>query len=96
MRDPSIRYGPTDGKFHLTYTTGWYVTNFGYMESSDLLNWTGQKQVNIMRIGSHHARSPGAGKLLGRRQQSVYRLLVFGGYIPGERTENLPQHYHRF
>ncbi len=48
MRDPSIRYGPTDGKFHLTYTTGWYVTNFGYMESSDLLNWTGQKQVNIM------------------------------------------------
>ena len=48
MRDPSICYGPTDGKFHLTYTTGWSGTNFGYMESTDLLNWSGKKQVNIM------------------------------------------------
>jgi autotransporter-associated beta strand protein len=47
MRDPSIIYGQ-DGKFHMTYTTAWYVTNFGYMESDDLLTWTDKKQVNIM------------------------------------------------
>ncbi len=47
MRDPSITYGP-DGVFHMTYTTAWYVTNFGYMDSTDLLNWNNKKQVNIM------------------------------------------------
>ncbi len=47
MRDPSITYGP-DGVFHMTYTTAWYVTNFGYMDSTDLFNWNNKKQVNIM------------------------------------------------
>jgi autotransporter-associated beta strand protein len=47
MRDPSIIYGQ-DGLFHLTYTTAWYVTNFGYMDSPDLLTWNNKKQVNIM------------------------------------------------
>lgn len=47
MRDPSICYGG-DGLFHMTYTTSWGATNFGYMDSPDLLSWNHKKQVNIM------------------------------------------------
>jgi autotransporter-associated beta strand protein/T5SS/PEP-CTERM-associated repeat protein len=47
MRDPSIIYG-ADGLFHLTYTTAWSGTSFGYMDSSNLLSWNHKKTVNIM------------------------------------------------
>jgi autotransporter-associated beta strand protein/T5SS/PEP-CTERM-associated repeat protein len=47
MRDPSVNLGP-DGVFRLTYTTGWNGTSFGYMQSTDLINWTNKKTINIM------------------------------------------------
>ncbi|WP_187262076.1 glycoside hydrolase family 43 protein [Pontibacter beigongshangensis] len=49
MRDPSIVTGP-DGTFHLVWTTAWRGDNgFGYASSKDLVNWSEQQFVDVMK-----------------------------------------------
>ena len=49
MRDPSIMRGP-DGTFHLVWTLAWKGNKgFGYASSKDLVNWTDQKKVDVMK-----------------------------------------------
>ncbi len=49
MRDPSILQGP-DGIFHLVWTTEWKGGNgFGYAYSKDLLHWSEQQYIPVMR-----------------------------------------------
>jgi len=48
MRDPSIIQGP-DGMFHMVWTTGWFgETGIGYAQSTDLINWSAQKYIEVM------------------------------------------------
>ena len=48
MRDPSIIQGP-DGTFHLVWTLGWSGgKGFGYSSSKDLVNWTEQREIEVM------------------------------------------------
>ena len=48
MRDPSIVQG-SDGTFHLVWTSSWKGNyGFGYSSSKDLINWTEQKQIEVM------------------------------------------------
>ncbi len=47
FRDPCITYG-ADGVFHLSYTSEWTGTSFGYSESTDLLNWSTPTTVTLM------------------------------------------------
>ena len=49
MRDPSMVQGP-DGTFHLVWTTGWKGTKgFGYASSKDLINWSPQRSIDVMK-----------------------------------------------
>lgn len=49
MRDPSMVQGP-DGTFHLVWTTGWRGTKgFGYASSKDLINWSPQRSIDVMK-----------------------------------------------
>jgi hypothetical protein len=49
MRDPSIAKGP-DGIYHLVWTTEWTGGNgFGYASSKDLLHWSDQQYIPVMK-----------------------------------------------
>ena len=49
MRDPSMVLGP-DGNFHLVWTTEWNGGNgFGYASSRDLVNWSNQQYIPVMK-----------------------------------------------
>lgn len=49
MRDPSIVQGP-GGTFHLVWTLAWKGNKgFGYANSKDLIHWSDQKVVDVMR-----------------------------------------------
>ncbi|MFC0775240.1 glycoside hydrolase family 43 protein [Terrimonas alba] len=49
MRDPSMVQGP-DGTFHLVWTSSWRGDlGFGYTSSKDLLNWSGQQFIPVMK-----------------------------------------------
>lgn len=46
MRDPHIVRGP-DGIFHMVWTTGWKDSGIGYAASTDLVNWSEQKNLPL-------------------------------------------------
>jgi hypothetical protein len=48
MRDPCICQGP-DGMFHLAWTTGWNDKGIGIAHSKDLVNWSQQEFVPVMK-----------------------------------------------
>lgn len=48
MRDPSIVLGP-DGRFHMVWTTGWWDGGIGLAHSSDLIEWSEQEWLPVMR-----------------------------------------------
>jgi hypothetical protein len=49
MRDPSMIQAP-DGAFHLVWTTEWKGGNgFGYASSKDLINWSDQQYIPVMK-----------------------------------------------
>ena len=49
MRDPSIVKGP-DGVYHMVWTTDWKGGDgFGYASSKDLIHWSEQKFIPVMR-----------------------------------------------
>ncbi|MET0357723.1 MAG: glycoside hydrolase family 43 protein [Cellvibrio sp.] len=47
MRDPCIVRGP-DGTYHMVWTSGWKENNIGYASSTDLVNWSVQKEIPVM------------------------------------------------
>lgn len=53
MRDPSICKGP-DGMFHMVWTTGWWDTGIGVAHSKDLIHWSEQKALGVMK---HEAKA---------------------------------------
>ena len=48
MRDPSIVQGP-DGTFHMVWTTGWWDNGIGLAHSKDLLDWSEQTFLPVMK-----------------------------------------------
>jgi hypothetical protein len=48
MRDPCICQGP-DGTFHLAWTTGWNDNGIGIAHSKDLIIWSRQEYVPVMK-----------------------------------------------
>lgn len=51
MRDPSITQDK-DGVFHMVWTTGWWDQTIGYASSEDLINWSKQKEIPVMKTFS--------------------------------------------
>jgi len=48
MRDPCILLGP-DNVFRLVWTDSWFGQSIGYASSKDLLNWSNQEQLLVMK-----------------------------------------------
>jgi beta-xylosidase len=48
MRDPSIVQGP-DGTFHMVWTTGWWDAGIGVAHSRDLISWSEQQFIPVMK-----------------------------------------------
>lgn len=48
MRDPSICLAP-DGTFHMVWTTSWNENIIGYASSPDLINWSAQRSIPVMK-----------------------------------------------
>ena len=48
MRDPSICQAP-DGTFHMVWTTSWHDDIIGYASSPDLIHWSEQRAIPVMK-----------------------------------------------
>lgn len=48
MRDPSI-VQDENNIFHMVWTTGWWDQSIGYASSPDLINWSEQKEIPVMK-----------------------------------------------
>jgi hypothetical protein len=48
MRDPCIVKGP-DGTFHMVWTTGWWDAGIGLAHSRDLVTWSEQQWLPVMK-----------------------------------------------
>ena len=48
MRDPSI-VQDEEGTFHMVWTTGWWDQGVGYASSKDLINWSEQQNIPVMK-----------------------------------------------
>jgi hypothetical protein len=48
MRDPCIVQGP-DGTFHMVWTTGWWDAGIGLAHSRDLISWSEQHWLPVMK-----------------------------------------------
>jgi beta-galactosidase len=48
MRDPSI-VQDEEGTFHMVWTSGWWDQGIGYASSKDLINWSEQQDIPVMK-----------------------------------------------
>ena len=48
MRDPSI-VQDEEGTFHMVWTSGWWDQGIGYASSKDLIHWSEQKDIPVMK-----------------------------------------------
>lgn len=80
MRDPNIIQGP-DGTFHLVWTTAWNKQGAGYASSKDLVHWSEQKLIDVMK-DEPKARNVWAPELFYDPVQRQF-LLFWSTTIPG-------------
>ena len=48
MRDPCVIKG-ADGQFHMVWTSGWTDKGMGYASSKDLIHWSAQQDIQVMK-----------------------------------------------
>ena len=83
MRDPQILPGP-DGTFHMVWTTAWNKHGAGYAHSKDLIHWSQQKLLDVMK-NEPQARNVWAPELFydgGRRQFMIFWASTIPGRFP--------------
>ena len=80
MRDPSMIQGP-DGIFRLVWTTEWKGGNgFGYASSKDLINWSEEEYIPVMKHESTVA-NVWAPELFYDDEQKEY-IIVWASTVP--------------
>lgn len=84
MRDPSIVRGP-DGLFHMVWTSGWNDRCIGYAKSPDLINWSDQDSIFVMK-NEPTARNCWAPEIFYDDISSRY-IIVWSTTIPGRFPE---------
>lgn len=85
MRDPCIIRG-ADNKFHMTWTVSWKERSIGYASSTDLINWSPQKEIPVM---AHEptAKNTWAPEIFYDKDTNEY-LIYWSTNIPGRFPEN--------
>lgn len=81
MRDPCPLLGP-DGVFHMVWTDSWTDRTIGYASSKDLINWTPQKTIPVMK-DEPAARNCWAPEVVYDESKKHY-LIFWATTIPGK------------
>jgi hypothetical protein len=84
MRDPNIIQGP-DGTFHMVWTTAWNQQGAGYAHSQDLIHWSEQKLLDVMKA-EPQARNVWAPELFYDAASAQF-VLYWSTTIPGRFPE---------
>ncbi|MEO7310249.1 MAG: glycoside hydrolase family 43 protein, partial [Chitinophagaceae bacterium] len=80
MRDPCIIRG-ADNKFHLVWTVSWNDGGIGYASSADLINWSTQQFIPVMK-NEPSARNCWAPEIFYDANSKVY-MIYWATTIPG-------------
>lgn len=80
MRDPCICQAP-DGTFHMVWTTGWFDRQIGYANSKDLIHWSEQKSIPVMK-NEPEARNCWAPEIFYDKPSRTY-YIFWATTIPG-------------
>lgn len=83
MRDPCIIHGP-DGLFHMVWTAGWTEHGIGYASSADLIHWSEQKYIEVMKH-EPTAKNTWAPELFYDKASKQY-VIYWATTIPGRFT----------
>ena len=84
MRDPCVIQGP-DGLFHMVWTTSWRDKGIGIAHSKDLINWSKQEFVPVMKHESK-ARNCWAPEITWDPDKKQY-VIYWATTIPDQFTE---------
>jgi len=84
MRDPNIIKGP-DGKYHMVWTVSWQEKGIGYASSPDLVHWSEQLFIPVMKDESK-AQNCWAPELFYDYEAQRY-LIFWATTIPGRFPE---------
>ena len=84
MRDPCIIRDP-EGTFHMVWTVSWSEKGIGYAHSKDLINWSEQKYIPVMKHESK-AKNCWAPEIF-YDQQTKRFMIVWATTIPGRFPE---------
>jgi hypothetical protein len=84
MRDPCVISGP-DGKFHMVWTVSWKEKGIGYASSKDLIHWSEQKFIPVMKHETT-ARNCWAPEIFYDEDSKQY-LIFWSTTIPGRFPE---------
>ncbi len=84
MRDPQILQGP-DGTFHMVWTTAWNKHGIGYANSKDLIHWSQQTLLDVMK-NEPEARNVWAPELFYDAAKKQF-LIFWASTIPGRFSE---------
>lgn len=84
MRDPCVIRGK-DGKFHMVWTVSWNDKGIGYASSFDLLNWSDQKFIPVMKH-EKQARNTWAPEITYDNKKDIYII-----YWASTITNRFPQ-----
>lgn len=81
MRDPSISRGP-DGFFHMVWTSSWNEKGIGIAHSKDLIHWTEQAFIPVMKH-EPTAKNCWAPEILWDPEEKSY-LIYWSTTLPGK------------
>ncbi|MFP4621933.1 MAG: hypothetical protein ACLFM7_11530 [Bacteroidales bacterium] len=84
MRDTCIIEGP-EGKFHMVWTVSWEEKGIGYALSEDLVHWSDQKYILVMKH-EPKAKNCWAPELFYDKETKQF-LIVWATTIPGRFPE---------
>gem|GEM_PF-234003 len=96
MRDPCILQGP-DGTFHMVFTTSWKDQGIGYAYSRDLIHWSRQKFIPVMKH-EPKARNCWAPELFydgAARQYFIFWATTIPGRFPETDNQGGGKNNHR-
>ena len=82
MRDPSICQAP-DGTFHMVWTTSWHDSIIGYASSPDLIRWSEQRAIPVMK-DYPSVRNSWAPELFYNGDEKLYYIL-WASTVPDSR-----------
>lgn len=87
MRDPCLAQGQ-DGVFHMVWTSGWTTEGgkvIGYASTKDLVNWSGQRAIELMQ-NQPSTRNIWAPEIFYDRSRQCW-ILFWSSTIPGQFGE---------